>query len=214
MGASNQRQSQIDEATVPSCSDGRSILFEAITRNQCQSDEAILLSRTGDRSLSFKASNECMTSILGMKNIRQLDIAVTNTSARVVWLCSLQVTSCLPINEYKHCNGSIRWIVTRGITLDTLKVRDSRQFTQRINGSTLVGLNLSLLRDVSFRESDIGDEEVISLGHDCPYLSKICLYDCVRVTDASIMALARCCKSSIDMACPTLNFIFHVFLMY
>ena len=57
----------------------------------------------------------------------------------------------------------------------------------------LLGLNVSLLRDVSFYDCDIGDEEVISLAHDCPYISEICLNDCKRVTDASMIALAKCC---------------------
>ena len=140
MGASNQRQSQMDEATVPSGSNGRSISFEANICNQCQSNEAILLSRTGDRSLLFRASNDCMASILGfldMKSIRLLDIAVTNTAARIVWLSSLQVTNHRTINESKHCNGSIRWVIVRGIRLERLKVGEGRQYTWRIDSSTL-----------------------------------------------------------------------------
>ena len=82
-----------------------------------------------------------------------------------------------------------------------LKVRDGSWFTRTVNSSTLLGLNVSLLRDVRFRGCDIGDEEVISLAHDCPYLSGICLHDCGRVTDASIMALAKWCLQliAIDM---------------
>ena len=65
----------------------------------------------------------------------------------------------------------------------------------------MLGLNVSLLRDICFRGCDIGDEEVISLAHDCPYLSGICLHDCGRVTDASIMATAKWCLQliAIDM---------------
>ena len=57
----------------------------------------------------------------------------------------------------------------------------------------MLGLDVSLLRDVSFRSCNIGDEEIISLAHDCPYLSEICLYHCGGITDASIVALAKCC---------------------
>ena len=92
MEACNQCECQDTEAiSFPSRSDDRYVLFEANIRNQSRSNEAILLSRTADRSYLFKASNDCMISILSylsMKNICQLDIAVTNTAARVIWLSS------------------------------------------------------------------------------------------------------------------------------
>ena len=77
--------------------------------------------------------------------------------------------------------------------LESLKISNGQWFMSRLSGSALLGLNVSLLRDVSFYDCNIGDEEVISLAHDCPYLSEICLKDCKRVTDASIIALAKCC---------------------
>ena len=171
-------------------------MFEGNSCDQSQIYEALLLSRNDDRSHLSRASNDCMISILGYLNIEsisQLDIAVTNTAARVIWLSSLLVSCHRTVNECKHSDGSIRWVVARGIRLEKLKVRDSQRFTCRINGSTLLGLNVSLLRDVSFRECDIGDDEIITLAHDCPYLSEICLYGCVRVTDASIIALSKGC---------------------
>ena len=184
MGACNQCESQdIETIFSPSRSDDRYVLFEANIPNQSRSNEAILLSRTADRSYLFKASNDCMISILSylsMKDICQLDIAVTNTVARVIWLSSLEVTNHHTINEYTHNNGSIRWLVRRGVRLLSLKVIDVKWLTPRINGIISLGLDVSLLRDVSFRSCNIGDEEVISLAHDCPNLFEICLYDCKR----------------------------------
>ena len=182
MEACNRCECQDTETiSFPSRSDDRYVLFEANIRNQSRSNEAILLSRTADRSYLFKASNDCMISMLsylGMKNICQLDIAATNTAARMTWLSSLKVTNHHSMNEFTHDNRSIRWLVTRGIRLESLKVVDGKWFTPRINGIILLGLDLSLLRDVSFRSCNIGDGEVISLAHDCPSLSEICLYDC------------------------------------
>ena len=43
-----------------------------------------------------------------MKDICQLDIAVTNSVARVIWLSSLEVTNHHTINEYARSDGSIR----------------------------------------------------------------------------------------------------------
>ena len=176
MAACNQRESQdIETIFFPIRSDDRHVLFEANIRSQSRSNEAILLSRTADRSYLFKASNDCMISILSylsMKDVCQLDIAVTNTTARVIWLSSLEVTNHHTMNEYTHNNGSIRWLVGRGIKLISLKVKNVRWFT---HSSALLGLDVSLLRDVSFRSCNIGDEEIISLAHDCPYLRSVCM---------------------------------------
>ena len=181
---------------MPSSSDGRFMLLGANSRNQSRINVAIMSSRCADRSWLFRGSNNCVISILDYLNldrICQLDIAVTNIAARVIWLSSLRLTNHHMINERRHCNGSIRWVVTRGVRIESLKVRNDQWFTRSINGSTLLGLNVSLLRNVSFGGCNIADNEVISLAHNCPYLSEICLYDCSRVTDASIIALAKWC---------------------
>ena len=200
MAACNQRESQdIETISFPIRSDDRHVLVEANIRSQSRSNEAILLSTTADRSYLFKASNDCMIlilSYLSMKDICQLDIAVTNTTARVIWLSSLEVTNHHTINEYTHSNGSIRWLVGRGIRLVSLKVKNVRCFT---HSSALLGLNVSLLRDVTFSKSNIGDEEVIMLAHESPYLSDICLYDCQRVTNAGVIALAKSCVHLLEI---------------
>ena len=87
-----------------------------------------------------------------MKSIRQFNVAVKNNAAPN----SLYLSNHRPINEYKHCNGSIRWIVIIGIRLQSLKFSDGPQYIDRRYGSTLVDLNVSLFRDLSFRECDIG----------------------------------------------------------
>ena len=124
-----------------------------------------------------------------MKDICQLDIAVTNSVARVIWLSSLEVTNHHTINEYARSDGSIRWLVRRDVKLQSLKVKNVRCLT---HSSALLGLNVSLLRDVTFSESNIGDEEVIMLAHGSPYLCDICLFCCHRVTNAGVIALASC----------------------
>ena len=168
MGACNQSQSE-----------STNIKATGYRSRRIQINRRILLSRTADRSLLFKASDDCMTFILvylNIKSISQLDIAVTNTAARIIWLSSLQVNNHRTINGLRHCNGSIRWVVTRGIRLVSLKVRDDQWFTHKINGNTLLGLDVLLLRDISFHGCDMGDEDVIALARDCPYLSEILQY--------------------------------------
>ena len=144
MGACSQRQSRNNGTTSPTSSDRRSIVFKTNIHYQSRSDEAILLSRTADRSQLFKASNDCLISILSylsMENVCQLDIAVTNTAARVSWLSSLQMTNHLMINEYTHSNGSIRWLVGRGVKLESLKVTDGQWFAHRMDCDALLGLD-------------------------------------------------------------------------
>ena len=190
MGACNQCQFQNNRMMFPFSPASLSIL------NQSQRNEAILLSTTADRSDLFRSSNDCMIfilSYLSIKSICQLDIAATNTATRVIWLSGLQVTNHRTINEYTHCNGSIRWLVRRGIRLESLTAIGHSEFEIRIDGSTLLGLNVSSLRDVSFSNCDVGDAEVRNLANDCPNLSKICLHNCVRVTNGSIIALSKSC---------------------
>ena len=197
MEACNQRQSRNK--------DTGSISVEVNIPNQSRRNKAILLSRTADRSHLFRASNDCLISILsylGMKDVCRLDIAVTNSAARIIWMSSLQVTNQRTMNECTHNSGSIRWLVTRGVRLESLKVKDGRWFTLRMKCSALLGLDLSLLRDVSFRNCNIGDEEVIALAQECPHLSEICLHSCKNITDIGVSAIADNCPllNSIDLS--------------
>ena len=160
-------------------------------------------SDTDDRSLLFRTSNDSMTSILsylGMRNICLIDIAVSNTAERVIWLTCLSANYLAIFSEYEHCKDSLRWLVKRGIRLESLKIRDKRcRETERINGSTLLGLDMSSLRCINLSGCSIGDEEVSLMAHGCPLLSAICLSGCERITDASCITLGRCCRQLISI---------------
>ena len=143
MAACNQRESQdVETISFPTRSDDQYVLFEANIRSQSHCNRAILFSRTADRSYLFKASNDCIISILSylsMKDVCQLDIAVTNTTARVIWLSSLEVPNHHTMNKYTHNNGSIRWLVRRGVRLVSLKVENVALVT---HSSALLGLDV------------------------------------------------------------------------
>ena len=165
-------------------------------------NEAILSYSPDDRSLLFRANNDWMTSILSylsIKSICSTDIAVTNTAARVIWLWSLHVTTHDTINDYQHCPRSIRWLIERGVRLESLTVGDGQWDTSRLNGITLIGLNKSLLRYVSFGKCNIGDAEVLSLAHNCPDLTEISLDGCNGITDASVITLAKSCRQLLSI---------------
>ena len=159
-------------------------------------------SDSDDRSLLFRTSNDLMTSILsylGIGSICHIDIAVTNTRERTIWLAILSAHYLATLSEYEHCKESVRWLVKRGIRLEILKIKDKGLEIDRIDGSTLLGLNMSSLRYVSFDGCSVRDEEVLLMANGCPQLAEICLSDCDGVTDASLISLGRCCNQLISI---------------
>ena len=163
------------------------------------------------RSLLLGVNNDWMTSFLSylsIKSICRLDIAVSDTTSRATWLSILCLTNHYTIDEYSHSNKSIRWLVKRGMRLKKLTVIGGDCCGDIVDGSTLLGLNLSSLQYLSFLFCRIGDVEVSSVAHGCPYLLEISLSKCYEVTDKCMIELVENCHeltsiivdSSIDRA--------------
>ena len=108
--------------------------------------------------------------LLDIESICHIDIAVSNATERHIWWTSLSVNDHTIFSEYEHCEESIRWLVKRDIRLRSLRTKDMKLETDRINGSTLLGLNMSSLRCINVQGSRIGDEEVSLIAHGCPHL--------------------------------------------
>ena len=164
--------------------------------DQSQSDEATLATSC----LLFRATNDSIMSILSylsMANICSLDIAVTNSILRVIWLSILRGTSHRTISNHKHSHESIRWLVERGISPEYLQMSEDGSIANKIDGGTLLGLDISSLRNISLCRCDIGDEDILSIAHGCPNLTEIRLLDCCDITDASMIALGRYCRQLI-----------------
>ena len=128
------------------------------------------------QSFLFKTSNDLMTlvlSYLDIESICHIDTAVSNATERHIWGTSLSVNHHAIFSEYKHCNESIRWLVKRDIRLRSLKTKDMKLETDRIDGSTLLGLNMSSLRCINVQGCSIGDEEVLLIANGCPPLIEI-----------------------------------------
>ena len=180
----------------------RDCLQDIMGARQCPSDITAL---HHDRCLLFRSTKDSLTSILcylDTHSVCQLDIAATNTAARVIWFSSLNMTNHSMISEYnKHCHKSIRWLVKRGIRLGSLKISDCQFDADVTNCGPLLGLNVSLLRDVIFHNCNIGDKEVLFVARYCPYLSEISLFNSPRVTDVSVIELVHCCPqlTTIDL---------------
>ena len=160
-------------------------------------------SDTYDGSFLFRTSNDLMTSILSyldIKSICYIDIAVSNNADRIMWLTYLSANNQATFSNHEHCKHSIRWLVKRKIRLESFTVKDKRcREPDKIDGSTLVGLDISSLRYISLNGCNIGDEEISWLANGCPHLSGICLSGCNGVTDASLMALGRYCRHLISI---------------
>ena len=153
-----------------------------LTKHSCSHGHPLLFSSSYDCAISI-------LSYLSFESISCLDIAVANSEERLIWLKILRVSNFYVVNEYEHCHASIRWLVSRDVNPGGLKIRDSNR--AKINCSTLLGLNTSSLRQISFRHCMVGAENILSMTSGCAHLREICLHGCNGVTDLSIRALAE-----------------------
>ena len=170
----------------------RSEVIKAMVPPYCSSSDG--------RSLLFGASNDCLSLILSYLSIESIcciDIAVTNTAARLIWLNSLHVNNYPAIDEYEHCHESIRWLVKRDISPRRLNRRGSGGV--RIYGRILVGLSISSLRHIDFCDCYIEEDDILFLVYGCPHLTDICLNGCSGVTDQSVISLGRYCPQLVSI---------------
>ena len=65
-----------------------------------------------------------------------------------------------------------------------------------INGSALLGLNMSSPRCINVQGRSIGDEELLSIAY---HLIEICLSGCDGVTDTILIALGKNCHQLISI---------------
>ena len=128
----------------------------------------------------FRTSNDLMLSILiylDIESVCHIDVAVTNTTERVIWLTILSANYFVMFSEHEHCEESIRWLVKRGIRLESLKVRYREEETERINVSTILDLDISSLRYINLKGTSIEDEGVLLIADGCPELAEMIYLD-------------------------------------
>ena len=122
----------------------------------------------------------------------------------------LRGTNHHSINNHNHSHESIRLLVEREISPEYLETSDRRCVAYRVNGSSLLGLDISFLRNLSLCQCQIGDENVFSMVHGSSILTEIRLLDCCGITDASMIALGRYYRQliSIDVGrCDNISYI-------
>ena len=138
---------------------------------------------------------------LDMQSLVRLDVAVSSTCARKLWLMILESVTCKAIDEWHHCYSSMMWAILRSIRITHILVK----FSHRDRISKLifeaVGI-LSIWKERRYLESidlsgcrGITDVGVSALGHGCGQLQAINLSGCNRVTNIGVSALGHgCCQ--------------------
>ena len=96
-----------------------------------------------------------------MVNICRLDDAVTNSVLRVMWLRILRGTNHRTISNHVHSHGSIRWLVERGIRPEHLETNRTECIAKEIDRGTLLGLDISSLRNISLCQTQIKSKNII-----------------------------------------------------
>ena len=149
-----------------------------------------------------------------------LDSAVGNVTERLLWYQYLSAVDNKAINEYAHCNSSVRWLISRGARTSSIQFR-----TQYSDGREVVGINdetflgssdvnssmrisrswMSSLKDIvgdcNSNKYSAAAAGVSSVVNGFPYLTSINLSYCRRITDIGVSAIAQGCPhlTSIDL---------------
>ena len=150
-----------------------------------------------------------------------LDSAVGNVTERLLWYQYLSVMDNKAMNEYAHCNSSVRWLIDRGARATSIQFRN-----QHFNGREVVGINdetflgssdsnsliqiprswVSSIREMmterGSKSSWATATGVSSIGNGYPHLTSIDLSNCVSITDIGVSAIAYGCPhlTSIDLS--------------
>ena len=161
-----------------------------------------------------------LLSWLGIDSIRTLDIAIGNAEERLLWLRSLHMIDSKAIDEYEHCHSSIRWLIMRGARVTRIRAKNLRYGSnQKITDQTIIGVdilparNVNLVDGIFLSSSQINCETTNDVGVGVPVkkqlnsqLTAIDLSECMRITDAGVLAIAQTCPhvTSLDL---TNNFV-------
>ena len=148
------------------------------------------------KSPLLRVNSKCMARILSylrIRNIFCLDIAITNTPERLAWLSILSASHVYAIDKLRHCNKSIRWLVSRDISPRSLVILSSRYGDS--NKIKLNDLNPSSLLRISLPYCDLKGEDLLSLAHGCPNLLEISLERCKGVKNESVVAFGKLCTN-------------------
>ena len=157
-----------------------------------------------------------LLSWLDIDSIRTLDIAIGNAEERLLWLRSLHMIDSKAIDEYEHCHSSIRWLIMRGARVTRIRAKNLRYGSnQKITDQTIIGVdilparNVNLVDGIFLSSSQINCETTNDVGVGVPVkkqlnsqLTAIDLSECMRITDAGVLAIAQNCPhlTSLDLS--------------
>ena len=136
---------------------------------------------------------------LDMQSLSRLDVAVSSSRARKLWLIILESITCKAIDVWHHCYLSMTWAILRSIRIAHILVNPKHR--DRISELIFeaVGI-LSIWKERRYLKSiDLHDCEgitdicVSALGDGCGQLQEINLSGCEGITDIGVSALGHGC---------------------
>ena len=136
---------------------------------------------------------------LDMQSLGRLDVAVSCSCGRELWLMILESITCKAIDMWHHSYSSMIWAIMRRIRLTHIQVNSKHRDRICKVIFEAVGI-LSIWKERKYLESiDLHDCEgitdicVSALGHGCSQLKTINLSGCQGITDIGVSALGRGC---------------------
>ena len=116
---------------------------------------------------------------LDVQSLGLLDMAVSSSGARKLWLQILKSIACKSIDTWRHSHTSIRWAILRSILLTQILV--DHKHRDKLSDLTFeaVGINRST---TSYGEERSNDG-ILSIWGGCEYLKSANLSNCQGITD-------------------------------
>ena len=138
-----------------------------------------------------------------MQELGNIDMAVSNHSAREPWLNALKASTSQAVNEWHHSHFSMKWVMMRCIRITQVLAKQDKCVKLSDGTFTLEAVDANVLRSVSCDDMVNNSDMIIWEG--CRYLQSINLSRCLGITDIGVSALGHGCGQlqSIDLSSCT-----------
>ena len=133
-----------------------------------------------------------LLSWLDIRSIGYFDIALTNRQERVIWLKNLRIMDTAAIDNYGHCQSSLRWSMVRGICIKSIQFKKSKWY--EITAGSFRGFAIPSILSINLQDSYVDTDDFIDvLSETFPSTRNVDLSRSKNITDAGVSALAQGC---------------------
>ena len=136
---------------------------------------------------------------LVVQDICRLDQAMTNMEERDHWLFLLQTVRSNPSMEaYEHNHCSIRWLITRGVSISHMVLKCNGLKSNTFNNfqmHSLKSVRTRAIEDFQGCSYRILDKTLVNISQGCPNLELIYLGDFITLTDNNMKQLQDFCPN-------------------